>query len=158
MKTFDVSVKSLDRTRERLENYDRDATLNKRDFELLQRDYSLGQVRYWLLAEQVKKLCDTDTVTVLYFFSDEATCPDCDEQSFVLTYLKRRFEDRLLNFVFDERLTSEPMIGILKSTYNITEFPAIIIGGRKFEGFQSRQNLLDVICPLYEEPFDLCLE
>ncbi len=135
-KTFEQNINNLESTRIRLENFDRDAKLNKNEFDLLKNEYMLAQIRYWLLAERTRKLCETDVVSILYFFSDEKDCPDCDRQAFVLTYLKKKFKDKLLIFSFDSKYELEPMIPLLKKTFNITKYPTIVIEGKSKEKFQ----------------------
>jgi len=94
-RTFEQNINNLESTRARLENFDTDATLNKKEFDVLKNEYILAQIRYWMLAERTRKLCGSDVVSVLYFFSDNKECPDCDRQAFILTYLKKRFKDKL---------------------------------------------------------------
>lgn len=154
---FEQNIDNLESTRIRLENFDRDATLNKNEFDLLKNEYVLAQIRYWMLAERTKKLCGADIVSVLYFFSDEKECPDCDRQAFVLTYLKKKFKDRLLIFSFDSKFESEPMILLLKKTYNVSKYPAIAIEGKTKAGFVDKNTLLREICSYYKEKSEDCL-
>ena len=44
-KTFERNINNLESTRIRLENFDRDATLNKNEFEILKNEYLLAQIR-----------------------------------------------------------------------------------------------------------------
>ncbi len=150
-KTFEHNINSLESTRIRLENFDRDATLNKNELDLLKNEYLLAQIRYWLLAERTRKLCGADIVTLLYFFSDEGECPECEKQAFVLTYLKKLFKDKLLIFSFDSKFESEPMIPLLKNTYNVTNYPTIVIEGKPKSKFQDKNAILKEICGYYKE-------
>ena len=155
-KTFALTVESLESTRIKLETFDKDSSLNKYDFDLLKREYVLAQIRFWLLEKKKKELCGTDSVSVLYFFTDSKACPKCDEQSFILTYLKKRFKDKLLIFSFDSKLEGEPMINLLKSTYEIYTYPTLIIDGDKYEGFKTKSELLEIICGYYKTDFPEC--
>ena len=155
-KTFEHNINNLESTRIRLENFDRDATLNKNEFDVLKNEYLLAQIKYWLLAERTRKLCGTDIVTILYFFSDEKECPDCEKQAFVLTYLKKRFKDRLLIFSFDSKFEAEPMIPLLKNTYGVLEYPTIVIGGIPKSKFQDKNIILKDICGYYKEKIQDC--
>lgn len=157
-KTFEQNINNLESTRIRLENFDRDATLNKDEFDILKNEYVLAQIRYWMLAEKTKNLCGADVATILYFFSDEKECPDCDKQAFVLTYLKKRFKDKLLVFSFDSQFESEPMIILLKRTYNLTEYPTIVIEGKPKSKFQEKDEILKQICRYYKEKPEDCLQ
>ena len=154
--TFEQNINNLESTRTRLENFDTDATLNKNEFDVLKNEYILAQIRYWMLAERTRKLCGSDVVSVLYFFSDEKECPDCDRQAFILTYLKKRFKDKLLIFSFDSQFESEPMIPLLKKTYNVTAYPTIIIEGKSKSKFQDKDAILNEICINYKEKTEDC--
>ncbi len=157
-KTFEENINNLESTRIRLENFNREAKLNKNELDILKNEYVLAQIRYWLLAKRTKDLCGTDIVNVLYFFSDEKECRDCDKQAFVLTYLKKRFNDKLLIFSFDSKFESEPMIPLIKKTYNVTEFPTIVIEGNPRPGFKDKYTILEEICGYYKEEVPDCEE
>ena len=155
-KTFEQNINNLESTRIRLENFDRDATLNKNELDVLKNEYILAQVRYWLLAERTKKLCDADIVNILYFYSDQKECPECEKQAFVLTYLKKKFKDRLLIFSFDSKFESEPVITLLKNTYNASIFPTVVIEGKPKYGFVDKSTILKDICSYYTEKTGDC--
>ena len=157
-KTFEQNINNLESTRIRLENFDRDATLNKNEFDILKNEYILAQIRYWLLAQRTKKLCGADIVNILYFFSDQKECPECDKQAFVLTYLKKKFKDKLLIFSFDSKFDAEPMIPLLQKTYNITKYPTIVIEGNQKNGFNDKATILREICGYYKEKTEDCLQ
>lgn len=155
-KTFEQNINNLESTRIRLENFGRDATLNKNELDILKNEYILAQIRYWLLAERTRTLCGSDIVSILYFFSDESECSDCEKQAFVLTYLKKKFKDRLLIFSFDSKFDNEPMIPLLKNTYNVTAYPTIVIESRPLAGFQDKDVILNEICNNYMEKTGEC--
>jgi len=155
-KTFEQNINNLESTRIRLENFDREATLNKNEFYILKNEYTLAQIRYWMLAQRTKKLCGNDIVSILYFYSDQEECPDCDKQAFILTYLKKKFKDKLLIFSFDSKFEQEPMILLLKKTYNVTVFPTIVIEGKPKYSFVDKDTILKEICNNYNEKVEDC--
>ncbi|MBU0667198.1 MAG: hypothetical protein ABIC91_09105 [Nanoarchaeota archaeon] len=148
-KALNKNLESLEETRIKLTNYNEDAKLSKDEFEYLYRDYVLSQLGYWLLSKKSRDLCDTEVATILYFFSNEKICPECSEQAFILTYLKKRFGDKLLNFALNAELETEKSLDLLKHTYSINTFPTLIIEGKKFEGLTSKDNILLEICKFY---------
>jgi len=156
-KTFEKNIENLESTRIRLENFDENAKLNKKEFDSLKREYTLAQIRYWLLAKKTKELCGDDIVTILYFFSDDKECSQCNNQAFVLTYLKKRFREKLLIFSFDSRFYQEPMINLLKNTYDIYAYPSIVIEGEKYEGLIKTEEALEAICPHYVSKIEDCI-
>ena len=156
LKTFDTNLLNLERTRERIENYGKDASVNAREFDILKREYVLAQVNYWLLYSRSKKVCDLEAATVLYFFADEEHCDTCEEQAIVLTWLKHKLDVKLLNFVFDGEYETEPLITLLKEVYHVETYPSLVINGKTFTGFTTRKEILDHICPSLNLSIDEC--
>lgn len=149
IKTFEKNIESLESARLRLEEYNQNAKISKDDFKLLQREYILSQLSYWLFAKQTRDVCNVDQASILYFYSTKKECPDCEEQAFVLTYLKKRFNEKLLIFALNGRYTEEPMIEMLKTRYDIQVYPTLVIEDKKFEGFTSKDDILREICRYY---------
>ena len=156
--TFYTNLEELERTRERLEEYDNKATIGKESFALLQREYLLEEMQYWLLATDIKNSCNFDVVTILYFYASEEDCPDCDKQSFVLSYLKELFGDKLLIFSFNAEVNEEPLVSILETAFNITTHPGLVIDENSFTEFIDKDTLLKEVCSHFKEPIDVCLE
>lgn len=153
---FFNNVKNLDETAHRLETYVKDSKLNDESFNVLKREYTIEQLRYWLLSKQARELCNQDVVRVLYFYSDDAQCADCNNQAFILDYLKKLLGDRLLIFSLDATFEQEPMIGILKTQYNITEYPTLIVEDTLVSGLSSRDELLTNLCGRYRDRPEAC--
>lgn len=148
-KTFEESITNLGQSRVKLEKYLESSNLNKKEFNLLKREYTLAQINFWLLTKKTKDICQMEHSVILYFYGSDAQCSDCADQAYVLTYLKDKLGVHLLNFVFDAQLSEEPLIGILKKTYGVTKYPTLIINGKKLEGFVSKETILKEICPTY---------
>src|SRR3989344_1811364 len=135
--TLNKNILNLITTQERLENYEKQAKSNYNDFINLKRSYSLAEIKYWLLLKNTQNICDRDVVTVLYFYDSDANCPKCRTQGFILSYLKKIFNERLLIFSFDGEFKDEPIIEIIKKSYNITTYPSIVINDDSFSGLQT---------------------
>ena len=146
--TLNQYIKRTDDTRIKLEDYIAKGNVYTEEFRLLKREYIQSQMNYWILAKKTKELCKTDYVTVLYFHSTD--CPDCANQGYVLDYMKKLFDDRLLVFAFDTNFTEEPMIDLLKSTYHIEKTPTVIIENDTYEGFVSKDTIMRSVCAKYE--------
>ncbi len=154
--TFEEFLKELGRTEERLIEYEKNAKVNRDSFERLKRDYVQAQVNYWLLAKKTKQICDRDIATILYFYAPTENCKECDAQGFVLTYLKDLFKEKLLIFSFDSSFREEPLVDLLIKTYNVTEYPSLVLEDKLITGFRDRDGLLKEICPLYKEKPEIC--
>ncbi|MBS3098317.1 hypothetical protein J4209_05980 [Candidatus Woesearchaeota archaeon] len=149
--TLDKIVKDLSESLDEFLKFKEEAKINKKEFEIVGRRYLIDNLRYWLFAKKSKKACDIDLVNILYFFSDEK-CGICPDQGVILTYFKKRFGEKLLVFPIDVDLEeSEPMISILRSQYNITRYPTLIVEGNKFEGIVPRDRLENIICGSFKD-------
>lgn len=153
---FTKNTKSLGDAQERLLSFQKDSTLNDAEFETLKQQYVVEEMRYYLFAKKVRESCGTDVVRLLYFYSDDKDCPRCEEQEFVLNYLKMNLKDNLLIFALDEKFEKEPMISILKRQYNLTQYPSIAIENIGLQGFQSQDELKEKICPRFKEKPQIC--
>lgn len=154
LEAFDSNLKNLESARMRLEAYDEEAKISENSHTLLKREYTIAQVRYWLLAKEVKKTCEKDMATILYFYSKD--CADCQNQAMILDYLKKIFKDRLLIFSLDADL-NEPLIPILKKAYDIDDYPSLVIEGKTFKGLTIRKTILQEICSYYKNDKEGCL-
>lgn len=157
---LNVNLISLERTRERIENFNKDASIiNEEDFNLLAREYLIEQLRFWLLTEEINNQCGTDIVTVLNFYTDLEICgDDCVSQAFVLDYLKKVFEQKLFIFSFNTKFTQEPVLQILLQNHDIKETPTLIVGGEKLEGLTPQEDLFELICSKYQTKPLECLD
>ena len=152
--TLEHNINDLETQRAKIEEYIRDSS--REEFKLLEREYMLSELRYWLLAKQAKQDCESDTVSVLYFYSDvEGECNDCSAQGLVLSYLKNIFKDRLLVFSIDVNV-QDPLLNILKESEGINTLPALIIEEDKTYGLKDRDELKQIICDYYKTPPGEC--
>lgn len=127
----------------------------KKAYDDLKRDYTLAEVRYWLLNQKIRSSCPRNNVALLYFYSN-TDCFDCGPQGTILTYLKEKLKDKLLVFSIDSDLASEPMVSVIKKRYNITVTPSIIIEDELFTGFLSKENIIKELCLYYDNNVDIC--
>lgn len=155
-KTLNINIKNLVRTQERVENYENQAKNNLEDFDVLKREYSIAELKYWLLIKDTQEICERDVSTILYFYNENDICPECRTQGFVLSYLKNIFKEKLLTFSFDASLEEESIVEILLSAYEINEYPALLINDKLYQGFQSRDEILKVICENLSEELEEC--
>ncbi|MFH1835459.1 MAG: hypothetical protein ABH851_04650 [Methanobacteriota archaeon] len=146
-------IKETEKTRERLEGYITQGVAYNNDFLILKREYVISQLNYWVLSKNTKRLCGTDFVTVLYFYSED--CGDCENQGFVLDYLKRRFGDGVLIFALDREFVEEPMIPFIVETFNVSVSPTLVVEDDVLVGFQPKDTLIKVVCEKFaEKPSD----
>lgn len=155
--TFDQNVKNLEEARIRLESYSQDTTTQRENYDLLAREYTHAQIRYYLLAQNIQRLCGEEVSSILYFYTDGEDCSQCDDQAFILTYLKQLIGDKLLVFSFNSQLAAEePTIQLLMNRYQVNTYPTIVVNEAVYEGLQSKEEILDDLCMWYSREYDFC--
>ncbi|MBU1204094.1 MAG: hypothetical protein KKG60_03450 [Nanoarchaeota archaeon] len=141
----------------RLEKYDNANKITEK-FKLEKQKYALLKTEFLLNSISLKEKCSADYVNLVYFYKDE---PNIEEksaqrvQSVVLEEIKSMFgpDMMLIPLSIDIDIS---IINIIKSSYNITKTPTLIIEDKKFEGVISKEKILQEICPLYKEEIDAC--
>lgn len=107
----------------------------------LKQNYSLLEIKDYLLMKQVSEKCKTTPVTIIYFYSNvNNTCADCQKEGYVLTQLRQDFPDiRVYSFDYDLDLSA---IKTLLSINKIKDgLPALVIGDDVYHGFQTLETL-----------------
>ena len=146
---LDKSVAELGESLDRFEEFKKETRLNKDEYDLIGRKYLLDNIKYWFFAEKTKDLCDLNLVSVLYFYSSDK-CTVCPDQGVLLTYFKKIFDERLLVFPINVDMEkNEPFINILRTRYNITTYPSIVVKEKTYEGVVQKQDLSQLICGAY---------
>ncbi len=145
------TLSDLGSTLDKLVNFQQDSSLNRQDYDIIKRRYLIDNLEYWLFAKKAQKLCNNDLVTILYFFSG-TNCKICPDQGVVLTYYKKKYEDKLLVFPIDVDLEAkEPIIKILRKRYQVYNYPSIVVGDTKYEGVVEREKLGQIICSNFND-------
>ncbi|MFH1455773.1 MAG: hypothetical protein ABIF40_02380 [archaeon] len=136
----------------KLIEYSKRSIIDLNNFDLTLREFFLTEIQYILLSKEIQKVCPSDTVEVLYFYrSDED-----ETQGFILDYLKILFGDRLMVFSFNADFDQEPMINVLLTSYGVSDFPVVIVEDQVFEGYTSKDELIETICLEFNELPEEC--
>jgi hypothetical protein len=148
---FDKSVTDLGESLDKIQSYRQQSQINNQEYLLIERAYTIDNLRYWLLARQYKQECGGEYAIVLYFFS-EKNCPICPDQGVILTHFKKIYEEKLLVFPINTDLQDqESSVKILESRYNITELPSIVVANKKYSGVVNMEDLSTIICDNFED-------
>ncbi|MCX6786534.1 MAG: hypothetical protein NTU85_01795 [Candidatus Kaiserbacteria bacterium] len=102
----------------------------------LKKQYSLLEIRDYLITKELAAACHTKPVIALYFYSNAGDCSDCDKAGYALSYLRTTYP-ALRVYSFDYNLN----LGALKTLIAITKvngpLPAFIVNGKHSYGFTS---------------------
>ncbi len=105
----------------------------------LKKYYSLLQIKDFLLMQKATERCNLNIESIIYFYGRE-DCEECGKQGYILTDLRQDYPElRVYSFDYYMDLSA---IEALKSIYNIDQnLPALIINGRVYKGFKSREDI-----------------
>lgn len=102
----------------------------------LKKQYSLLEIRDYLITKQLAAACGTKPVIVLYFYSNAGDCSNCDKAGYALSYLRTTYP-ALRVYSFDYNLD----LGALKTLITVTKvknnLPAFVVNGKYSYGFTS---------------------
>lgn len=102
--------------------------------------YSLLEIKDYLLMKKITAKCGIKPTFILYFYSNEGDCPECQKTGYVLTALHDKYPE-LRVYSFDYHLDVEA-IRTLTSIYKVeNNLPALIINGDPYYGFRSLEEL-----------------
>lgn len=127
---------------DKLSKTEADRGAKDEDVLYLKKYYTLLEVKDYLLSKQFVAKCGQakKPVSIIYFYSNEGDCPECEREGFVLTRLKEMYPD-LRVYSFDYNLDLS-VVDSMKRIYKITSsLPAIIIEDKTYIGFKSVEEL-----------------
>jgi len=133
----------LYRTGEKLDFME--ARLGKSDENVLRLKeyYFLLELRHWLLQKKEIKECNLSKDIILYFYSNLEDCGTCEEQGFILDYLRKKKKEGLSIYSFDINLA----LNTLKRLYNIEneKSPIVIVNDNYAKGFRSKDEIESIL-------------
>jgi len=139
-----ILSKELNDLAERLDYTERELGSKNSTVILLKRQYSLLQIKDYLLMQQVASKCNLKPVFILYFYSNQGDCDKCDSAGNVLTYLRKTYEE-LRVYAFDYHLD----LGALQTLISInkieSDFPAFVINGKTYYGLSDLEAIEKVL-------------
>ncbi len=125
---------------EKLSYAENQSGFSNEDVESLKRSYFLLEIKDYLLMKRLTEKCNIKPTFILYFYSSEDKCEECERMGFVLTALRDKYPD-LRVYSFDYHF-DVGAISTLTSIYKVKgELPALIINGEPYYGFRNVEEL-----------------
>ena len=132
-----------------VETYENSQKLDSSSFYELKKKYTNTLIRNWLTIEKIKKTCDGQYTTILYFYSNK-DCEFCEEQGIVLSYFKEKLEDDIMILAFDTDLGVDA-VSALKESFEITAYPGVVINGEKYQEFKDKAEITEILCDFNDD-------
>lgn len=95
----------------------------------LKEQYSLLEIKDYILMQKLNERCNFHPVFILYFYSNTGNCPDCAAAGDVLTYLRQTYPE-LRVYAFDYNLDNPALATLIRMRKVEPVFPAYVIGNR----------------------------
>src|ERR1035437_4531327 len=81
---------------------ERDRGQNDPEVQTLKQYYSLLEIKDYILMQKISEKCGKPPLTVIYFYSTDNSCADCEREGYVLTDLRTQFPDlRVYSFDYN---------------------------------------------------------
>ncbi len=123
-----------------------ESTLGADDEEVvrLKRQYSLLQIKDLLLMKRVAQKCKLEPVFILYFYSNEDDCAECEKQGYVLTELAERYP-QLRIYSFDFHLDVPALETLIRISDINGPLPVLVVSETPHYGFKGIEELEQLI-------------
>lgn len=144
--THPVLSEELNSLAERLSYTENNLGSDNEQVLLLKKQYSLLQIKDYLLMQEISRKCGTKSVSILYFYSNEVgNCENCARMGEVLTYLRQTYPE-LRVYSFDYNLDLGALQTLIALRKIQPQLPALIINNRApvygFKDLQETQALI----------------
>ena len=114
--------------------------VNDSEVQTLKRYYSLLEIKDYILMNKISEKCKKTPLSIIYFYSNEDDCKDCQKEGYVLDSLRETYPDlRVYSFDYNIDVSAvKTLISINKLKNNL---PAIITKEQILYGFQSVEDI-----------------
>jgi hypothetical protein len=135
-----ILSKELNSLATRLEYMEKQLGTDNSEVQGLKKYYSLLEIKDYLLLKKISEKCKFPPTFVLYFYSNEGDCDDCQRAGYALTYLREEYP-QLKIYSFDYNLDL-PAVKTLIALYKIkNDLPAMIMGGQVYYDLNVREEI-----------------
>jgi hypothetical protein len=134
---------------ERLSYMERERNVDDEELVRLKRFYSLLQIKDLLLMQRVSTKCGLNPVVILYFYSNEGNCEECENQGYVLTALAQEYQE-LRIYSFDYNLDLSALQTLVSINRISPELPALVVKDRVYYGFKNAEDIKTILPELQE--------
>jgi len=109
----------------------------------LKKNYSLLQIKDYLLMKKITERCGQKPIFILYFYKNE-NCNDCTKQGYVLTSLRENYPN-LRVYSFDYNLDVSA-IKTMISIYEVpNDLPSLVINGKVYSGLKNVEDIEKIL-------------
>ena len=133
--------KELDNLGAKLSYAEQNINTDEEEILWLKKNYSLFEMRDYLLNKELERNCGFIPASILYFYSNEGDCENCRKQGIALTELRKLYPGvRVYSFDYHlDLLALQTLIDIHK--VDGEKLPALVINRKPYYGYQSIEDI-----------------
>lgn len=109
------------------------------------RVFNENELIYMTLLTDLKERCGYHQTVVAYFYKNSQECPQCDDESAVLTSINDKLNEDVAIFSYDMDLNITSL-NLIAKYYNVTAYPCTVVDGVTHCGMQGRDQVMQAIC------------
>ncbi len=140
---IDTSMPEIEDLRKKVAAHERSSKFKTSEYKTLKKRYMNLLIQNMIEVRTLEKSCDSEMVDVIYLYTKK-DCGACEDQGTVLTYLRDEYDERLAVYPLDTDLDMKH-INFVENFHNVSSYPALIIEGKVYKGFRSKQELEGII-------------
>lgn len=111
-----------------LQQFSSKGVSNKERYKVLRRKYYVSQLRLYNMINSYRDKCDNEMDSILFFFDGDIPS---QRQGAVLTEYRQEVDNSTNIFSFNLNVEKSQVLDVLKSDYNVTDGPTIVINGNQ---------------------------
>ncbi|MBT5022943.1 hypothetical protein HOK51_03065 [Candidatus Woesearchaeota archaeon] len=102
--------------------------------------YMLLELRHWMFNKKTNLQCGDDKSLILYFYANKDDCPSCEQQGFILTWLRKNYPENVLVYAFDYNIENTAL-DTIKTIYGVENTPAVVFNEQAYNHFLTKSEL-----------------
>ena len=137
--------KELDKEAIRLEYLEESLGKNNPSVIELKKPYTLLLLKHYFAIEKIKKQCNENIITILFFYSNSPLYEGLSEnEGIILGFIKKKYgSDKIKVYALDVDLNLQT-VNYLKKEFNITKIPSLVINNAVF-GYLEKNELEEIV-------------
>lgn len=111
------------------------------NFDSLKKKYVLNRVELWLYSTLLNQRCDTNVVSVLFFYPSKKPCPECDVQGEILDEIRTQCPNvKIFALSVDDGVD---IVSLIEAQFGVSSVPSLVIQNKTvFDKLASRDDLM----------------
>ncbi len=128
----------------RLAYLEQQQNVNQEELARLKRYYSLLEIKDYLLMQEVAAKCGLKPVVILYFYSNQGDCDECEHQGYALTGISQKYPGvRIYSFDYNLGLSALRTLTEINSIQG--PLPALVIKNKVHYGLKTVEDIEKIL-------------